>query len=213
MPDDLRDALGGVVHNEDFRASAAAFMSLQKDAVDKLVEMVSSHPTLSIPASGLDDFESSARLMGRGKMIFSAAMLIRGAARSLPEHLRTRELSAFASIIGADSYVPDNFLTFFSDLPGLDDAERMFKAVAFAPTLLSFSMTADLRVISADKDSLDIVPVCFARLEFDELIAGQKTHFFQVQEPSLELLKQEIERIQVLLSAARNQLMTGNDDD
>ena len=216
MPNDLLNALGKYVHSQDFKAGAATFMSLHKEAVDKMVELVNQYRTFSIPVAGIDDFEVATNRKGEGMGVFAAAKLLRDAARDLPDELRGRELSAFASMIGADSYDPENFLTFFADLPAWDDKARRLNAVAFAPTLVEFSMAADLRMVTADNDQLALVPVCFARLEFDELVAGQHSHFFQVTEKLLSSLEREVVRMRSLLSAAREHFpvdASGNDDD
>ena len=215
-PSDLLNALGKYVLHDDFRANAAAFMSLHKAAVDKIVALVSQYRTFSIPTVGINDFEASARRKGEGPGIVAAAKVLRDAARTLPEASRDQELSAFASMIGVGSYDPASFLTFFADIPAWDAKARRLDTVTFAPTLVDFSMAADLRMVISDNDQVALVPVCFARLEFDELVAGQHSHFFQVTEKLLASLESEVKRMRGLLSEAREHFPvddSGKDDD
>ena len=204
MPDNLLNALREYAHLADFRASAASFMSLNRAAIDKMVEVVNQYRTFSIPAAGIAEFEVVANQKGAGMHIFTAARLIRDAARDIPDDtMRHQELSSFASMIGADSYDSENFSTFFASLPALDAKERRSRTVTFAPTLEAFSMVADLRMVMSENDQLTLVPVCFARLEFDELVAGQHSHFFQVTEKLLSSLEREVVRMRGLLAKAR----------
>ena len=216
MPNSLLNALGRHVVNDEFKVDAATFFSLHKAAVDKMVELVNKYRTFSIPAAGLADFEGATNRKGEGIGVFAAARVLRDAVRTLPEALRDQELSAFALMIGADSYDPASFSSCFADIPTLDAKERRSDTVLFAPNLVEFSMAADLRMMIADIGQFALVPVCFARLEFDEPVAGQRSHFFQVTEDLLATLESEVKRIRGLLSEARERFPvddSGKDDD
>ena len=215
MPNDLLNTLGRHVLNDDFRASVATFMSLHKAAVDKMVELVNKYRTFSIPTAGIADFEGATNRKGEGMGVFAAAKILRDAVRELPDELHGPELSAFASMIGADSYDPESFLPFFADIPAWDAKARRLNTVTFGPTLVDFSMAADLRMVMSDNAQLALVPVCFARLEFDELVAGQHSHFFQITDNMLASLEREVTRMRGLLSEARERFPvddSGTDD-
>ena len=200
MSDELLAALRPWVAEQDFRADAARFMSLSKDAVDMVVALITKHGTFSLPAGSIADFERASQLRGEGTGVLAAARLIRSAARRIPEDdARSQDLSDLAALVGADSYVSENFSAFFADLPELDMEDLRNTAIAIAPTLVGVTMTSDLRVVSDPPNTqCALVPVVFARLEFDEPVAGQRAHFVQMTEESLAELEREIDKMREL---------------
>ena len=200
MSDELLAALRPWVGDQDFRADAAKFMSLSRQAVDTMVALITKHGTFSLPAGAIADFERTSQLWGEGSGVLAAAELIRPAARRIPEgDARNQGLSGLAAIVGANDYVTENFSGFFSDLPKLEMAELRSTAIAIAPTLVGVTMTSDLRVVS-DPPNIQcaLVPVVFARLAFDEPVAGQRAHFVQLTEESLAELEREIDKMKEL---------------
>ena len=92
----------------------------------------------------------------------------------------------FASSVGVESFLPEDFSTFFSWLPGLDMEVLRDTAIRAAPTLVDVGLSCDLRVVSYPPNmAWGLVPVVFARLEFDEDLAGQQALWVQLTEESV----------------------------
>ena len=178
MPDELIGELGPWIDNPEFRADAVRFFSLSQDAVDKLVALIESHATFNVPANEIAEFESAYGLEGNGRGILAAARWIRSSVRRIDrEDERRKELIGFAALVGVESFVPDSFSGFFSSLPNLDNENLRNSTIAIAPNLVGANLHSDLRVVSDPNAECKLVPVVFARLEFDEPVAGQQALF------------------------------------
>ena len=111
----------------------------------------------------------------------------------------------FARSVGVESFLPRDFSAFFSWLPGLDMEALRDTAIQAAPTLVRVGLSCDLRVVSDPRNmKWGLVPVVFARLEFDESVAGQQALWVQLTEESVEKMKRELERMQETLRVVRN---------
>lgn len=206
MSDELISALGHLIDNPEFRADAAEFLSLSQDAVDKLLALIEKHVTFDVPASEIAEFESACESDGNGRGILAAAQLIRSSVLPIDQDERRENLIDFAALVEVESFVPEHFSAFFSSLPELDNEELRASAIAIAPTLADISLNSDLRVVSDPNMECKLVPVVFARLEFDEPVAGQQALFIQITEDSLEELEYEIKKTKELLQIVRSQL-------
>ncbi|MXX93031.1 MAG: hypothetical protein F4Y63_06215 [Chloroflexi bacterium] len=204
MSDELIGALGRWIDNPEFRADVVKFLSLSQDAVDKLVALIEKHATFDVPASEIAEFKNACGLDGNGRGILAAARLIRSSVRRIDQDERRESLINFAALVGVESFVPEYFSAFFSALPELDNEELRTSAIAIAPTLADISLNSDLRVVSDPKVECRLVPVVFARLEFDEPVAGQRALFIQITEDSLEELEQEIKKTKEILQIVRS---------
>ncbi len=208
MADQLTDALTRFVDNPSFRRDAARFLSLPKTSVDELTDIVESHGTFDVPSSDVSIFEQVCNLKGQGRQVLEAARLIRSAVRRLDRtDERHRSLMEFAALMNVDPFDPADFSRFFSALPELEKGELKNAAIALAPTVVDTHLYSDLRVIShGSVEDCKLVPVVFARLQFDELVAGQHALFIQLTEESLADLKREIEQAEVTLRGIRDRL-------
>lgn len=207
MADQLTEHLGDVVYNPSFRRDAARFLSLPKESVDRLADLVERHGKFDVPPGDVLRFEQICHLEGQGRQVLAAAQLIRQAVRRIgPPDERRQSLIDFAALMRSIRF---NLMTsrFFSELPKLEREERRNAAVAVAPTVVESQLYCDLRVIShgAVEDS-KLVPVVVARLQFDEPVAGQQALFIQLTEDSLADLKREIDRADVTLRGIRDRL-------
>ena len=100
MPDQLTKALNSVVSNPSFRRDAARFLSLPKEAVDRLTELVESHGTFDVPASDVLRYEQECDLEGQGRQVLAADRLIRLAVQRLERnHDRRQNLTDFAALM------------------------------------------------------------------------------------------------------------------
>jgi hypothetical protein len=204
MSDELISALERWIDDPAFRADAAEFLSLSQDAVDKLVALIEKHVTFDVPASEIAEFESACGSDGNGRGILAAAQLIRSSVRRIDQYERRENLIDFAALVGVEPFVPEHFSAFFSPLPELDNEELRTSAIAIAPTLADITLNSDLRVVSDPNVECRLVPVVFARLEFDEPVAGQRALFIQITEDSLAELEQEIKKTKELLQIVRS---------
>jgi len=106
-----------------------------------------------------------------------------------------------------EPFGPEHFSQFFSALPNLEREDLRSAAIAVAPTLVNSRLYSDLRVVShGSVVDWELVPVVFARLGFDENVAGQQALFIQLTEESLADLKREIERAEHVLRAIHDRL-------
>ena len=204
MPDKLTDMLAAWAHNPDFRHDAAKFLSLSREAVDALVDLIEGHATFNVPASGVSEFETKFKIEGNGRRILAAAQLIRSVARRHDQHELEAGMIDFANSVGVESFLPEDFSAFFSWLPGLDMEVLRDTAIRVAPTLVDVGLSCDLRVVSHPPNmAWGLVPVVFARLEFDEDVAGQQALWVQLTEESVGKLKHELEKAQETLGSVR----------
>ena len=206
MSDELINALERWIDDPAFRADAAEFLSLSQDAVDKLLALIEKYVTFDVPASEIAEFESACESDGNGRGILAAAQLIRSSVLRIDQDERRENLIDFAALVGVESLVPEYFSAFFSSLPKLDNEELRTSAIAIAPTLADISLNSDLRVVPDPNVECKLVPVVFARLEFDEPVAGQRALFIQITEDSLEELEHEIKKTKELLQIVRSRL-------
>ena len=208
MPDELINELGRLIDNPEFRDDAVKFLSLSQEAVDKLVALIERHATFDVPTSEIAEFESAFGLDGKGRGILTAAGLIRSSVRRINQEEERREnLIDFAALVGVKPFVPEHISEFFSSLPELDNNDLMTDAIEIAPNLVGANLQSDLRVV-LDSNNLEyrLVPVVFARLEFDEPVAGQQALFIQITEDSLAELEQEIQKTKGILQIVRSRL-------
>ena len=204
MSDELISALGRWIDDPEFRADAVKFLSLSQDAVDKLVALVEKHVTFDVPASEIAEFESACGLDRNGRGILAVAQLIRSSVRRIDQDERRETLIDFAALMGVESFVPEHFSALFSSLPELDKEELRTNAITIAPNLVGANLYSDLRVVSDSDVEYMLVPVVFARLVFDEPIAGQRALFIQITEDSLAELEQEIKKTKEILQIVRS---------
>lgn len=208
MADQLTEHLGDVVYNPSFRRDAARFLSLPKESVDRLADLVERHGRFDVPSGDVLRFEQGCDLEDQGRQVLAAAQLIRQAVRHIgPPDERRQNLIDFAALMRVDPFQPDDFSRFFSELPKIEREERRNAAVAVAPTVVESQLYCDLRVIShgAVEDS-KLVPVVVARLQFDEPVAGQQALFIQLTVDSLADLKREIDQADVTLRGLHDRL-------
>ena len=208
MADQLTEHLGDVVYNLSFRRDAASFLSLPKESVDELADLVERHGRFDVPAGDVLRFEQVCDLEGQGRQVLAAAQLIRQAVRRIgPPDERRQSLADFAALMRVDPFQPDDFSRFFSPLPKLEREERRNAAVAVAPTVVESQLYCDLRVLShGSVEESKFVPVVVARLQFDESVAGQQALFVQLTEESLADLKREIEQVEASMRGIRDRL-------
>ena len=137
MADQLTEHLGDVVYNLSFRRDAASFLSLPKESVDELADLVERHGRFDVPAGDVLRFEQVCDLEDQGRQVLAAAQLIRQAVRRIgPPDERRQSLADFAALMRVDPFQPDDFSRFFSPLPKLEREERRNAAVAVAPTVV-----------------------------------------------------------------------------
>ena len=207
MADQLTEHLGDVVYNPSFRRDAARFLSLPKESVDELADLVERHGRFDVPAGDVLRFEQVCDLEGQGRQVLAAAQLIRQAVRRIgPPDERRQSLADFAALMRVDPFQPDGFSRFFSALPKLEQEVRRNAAVAVAPTVVESQFYCDLRVIPHGSEDSKFVPVVFARLQFDEPVAGQQALFIQLTEDSLADLKREIDQAEASMREIRDRL-------
>ena len=207
MADQLTEHLGDVVYNPSFRRDAARFLSLPKESVDRLADLVERHGRFDVPAGDVLRFEQVCDLEDQGRQVLAAAQLIRQAVRRIgPPDERRQSLVDFAALMRIDPFQPDDFSRFFSPLPKLERTERRNAAVAVAPTVVESQLYCDLRVIPHGSEDSKFVPVVVARLQFDEPVAGQQALFIQLTEGSLADLKREIEQAEASMQGIRDRL-------
>lgn len=134
MPDQLTKALNSVVSNPSFRRDAARFLSLPKEAVDRLTELVESHGTFDVPASDVLRYEQECDLEGQGRQVLAAARLIRLAVQRLERnHDRRQNLTDFAALMNVHPFDHDDFSRFFSPLPKLDNENQPLSGNGYYP--------------------------------------------------------------------------------
>ena len=200
MSDRLIEALRPWVVESAFRADAANFLSLSQDAVDQLVTLMKKYATLDIPMSELTEFKSNYEIDGDIRGVIAAGRLIRKTVRRIQAEERDDCLNSFAERVGSRFFRPEYYAEFFSWLQELDIQDIRDSAIAVAPNLTDVVLTTDLRVVSDPPDvQCGLVPVIFARLEFDETIAGQQALFVQVTRDMVERLEHEVARTRELL--------------
>lgn len=137
MADQLTEHLGHVVYNPSFRRDAASFLSLPKESVDELADLVERHGRFDVPAGDVLRFEQACDLEDQGRQVLAAAQLIRQAVRRIgPPDERRQSLIDFAALMRIDPFQPDDFSRFLSALPKLEREERRNAAVAVAPTVV-----------------------------------------------------------------------------
>ena len=208
MADQLTEHLGHVLYNPSFRRDAASFLSLPKKSVDELADLVERHGRFDVPSGDVLRFEQVCDLEDQGRQVLAAAQLIRQAVRRIgPSDERRQSLTDFAALMKVDPFQPDVFSRFFSELPKLEREERRNAAVAVAPTVVESQLYCDLRVLSHESaEDSKLVPVVFARLRFDEPVAGHQALFIQLTEESLADLKREIEQVEASVRGIRDRL-------
>ncbi|MYH28127.1 MAG: hypothetical protein F4137_04555 [Acidobacteria bacterium] len=199
------DELTAWADDPDFRSDAVKFLSLSREAVDALVGLIGEHATFNIPAGVVSDFETKYELEGGGRRILAAARLIRSVAQRHDQDDLEAGMIDFAKSVGVESFSLRDFSVFFSWLPGLDMEALRDAAIQAAPTLVRVGLSCDLRVVSDPRNmEWGLVPVVFARLQFDENVAGQQALWIQLTEESVEKLKCELEKTQETLRAVRD---------
>ena len=205
MPRTLIDELTAWADNPDFRSDAAEFLSLSREAVDALVGLIGEHASFNIPAGAVSEFETEYEIRGSGRGILAAAQLIRSVARRHDQDELDAGMIDFARSVGVESFLPQDFSVFFSWLPGLDMEALRDTAIQAAPTLVRVGLSCDLRVVSDPPNmTWGLVPVVFARLEFDESVAGQQALWVQLTEESVGKLKRELEKVQETLRSVHD---------
>ena len=202
----LIDELTAWADSPDFRNDAASFLSLPRDAVSALVGLIGEHATFNLPADAVSEFEKRYEMIeGSGRRILAAAQLIRSVAKRHDRDELEAGMIDFAKSVGVKSFLPRDFSAFFSWLPELDMEALRDTAIQAAPTLVRVGLSCDLRVVSDPPNmKWGLVPVVFARLEFDESVAGQRALWVQLTEESVGKLKRELERTQETLRVVRD---------
>jgi hypothetical protein len=173
---------------------------MSQDAVDQLVVLMKKYATLDVPMTELTEFKSTYEIDGDIRGIIAAGRLIRKAVRRIQADDRNESLDRFAEGVGSRHFRREYFSEFFSWLHELDIEEIRASAIAVSPNLTDVVLSTDLRVVSDPPDvPCGLVPVIFARLEFDETIAGQQALFVQMTRDMIDRLEHEVARTREIL--------------